>query len=70
MKDSMVARRMYKTNTRQYQAVEDPPMGHQMQLDLGEVKVRAAGGGKKKLYAVGAVLSHSRYKYAEWSDRP
>jgi len=55
---------------RQYQAVEDPPMGHQMQLDLGEVKVRAAGGGKKKLYAVGAVLSHSRYKYAEWSDRP
>lgn len=57
-------------HTRQYQAVDDPPMGDQMQLDFGEMKVMGAEQRKKKLYAVGAVLSHSRQKYGVWSERP
>ena len=56
--------------TRQYQAVEDPPMGKQLQVDFGEKTVRRASGGHCKLYAMGAVLSNSRYKYGEWSDKP
>jgi transposase len=55
---------------RQYQAVEDPPMGKQLQVDFGEKTVRRASGGHCKLYTMGAVLSHSRYKYGEWSDKP
>ena len=55
---------------RQYQAVEDPPMGHQMQLDFGETKVTTPDKSKKKIYGLGSVLSNSRHKYAEWSDRP
>lgn len=58
------------THIRQYQAVEDPPMGHQMQLDFGETKVMQPDQKKKKIYALGSVLSHSRHKYAEWSDCP
>jgi transposase len=55
---------------RQYQAVEDPPLGEQLQVDFGEKTVRRASGGHCKLYALGAVLSNSRYKYGEWSDKP
>ncbi len=55
---------------RDYVAVADPPMGQQMQIDFGETKVDRAGGGKVKLYALGAVLSHSREKFGEWSDQP
>jgi len=55
---------------RQYQAVPDPPMGRQMQIDFGETAVRKSTGGFIKIYGMGAVLSHSRYKYAQWSDKP
>ncbi len=57
-------------DSRQYQAVPDPPMGYQMQLDFGEKKVRTESGSWIKLYAFGSVLSNSRYKYGEWSDTP
>jgi transposase len=57
-------------NNRQYQAVEDPPMGDQMQLDFGETKVLTETQNHKKLYALGCVLSHSRHKYGEWSETP
>lgn len=56
--------------TRQYQAVADPPMGKQLQVDFGEKTVRRASGGHCKIYAMGAVLSNSRYKYGAWSDKP
>ena len=59
-----------KTVPRQYQAVADPPMGKQMQLDFGQTTVRKSTGGYLKIYCMGAVLSHSRYRYAQWSDRP
>ncbi|PHJ39783.1 hypothetical protein P378_01380 [Desulforamulus profundi] len=59
-----------KEANRQYQAVADPPIGYQMQVDFGETTVRKSTGGFIKIYGMGAVLSHSRYKYAEWADTP
>ncbi len=56
--------------TRQHQAVEDPPMGYQAQVDFGEKVMCKADGTTTKLYCMGVVLSHSRYKYAEWWDKP
>ena len=59
-----------KEPTRQYEAIEDPPMGRQMQVDLGEVWVRDAHKGRYiKLYCIAAVLSHSRYKWGMWFAR-
>ncbi|QNO13365.1 transposase [Alkalicella caledoniensis] len=55
---------------RQYQAVVDPPMGYQLQVDFGETKLRSTNGGKTKVYGMGAVLSNSRFKYSEWVDKP
>jgi transposase len=58
------------SDPRQYEAIPDPPMGHQLQLDFGETKIQTESGGWKKLYAFGSVLSNSRYKYGEWSETP
>lgn len=56
---------------RQYQAVVDPPMGMQMQVDFGETYVRDAYQSRLvKLYVMGVVLSNSRYKYGVWLDKP
>ena len=55
---------------RQYEAMEDPPMGKQMQVDLGEAWVRDAYRGRHiKLYCIAAVMSHSRYKWGTWHTR-
>jgi len=56
---------------RLYEAIEDPPMGQQMQVDMGEKWVFKADKIREiKLYLIAFVLSHSRYKYVEWFDRP
>jgi transposase len=56
-----------KGNERQYMAVEDPPMGRQMQVDIGEIwVVDAYKRSRRKLYCVAAVMSHSRYKCGIW----
>ncbi len=55
---------------RQYEAVEDPPMGQQIQVDFGETKLLNALGQPIKLWFIVFVLSHSRYKYVEWSACP
>ncbi|MDO9592433.1 MAG: IS21 family transposase [Erysipelotrichaceae bacterium] len=56
---------------RQYMAVEDPPMGDQMQVDFGVVYLRDARTRKyRKLYCIGVVLSHSRYKWGLWRTQP
>lgn len=55
---------------REYEAIPDPPMGEQAQIDFGEIWVPSSTGKKVKLYVVSFVLSHSRYKYMEWWDHP
>lgn len=39
-------------------------------MDLGYTEMISATGKRIKLYGFGFVLSHSRYKYVEWFDRP
>lgn len=59
-----------ETMERMYGAVEELPMGKQMQVDFGETFVYMDTGQRKKLYVAGFILSHSRFKYVEWIDRP
>ena len=58
------------TNQREYEAVEELPMGKQIQVDFGTTKVRKNTLEEIRLYVMCFVLSHSRYKYCEWQDRP
>lgn len=55
---------------RQHHAVPDPPMGKQIQVDFGTCVQPKADGGSIRLYCIGFVLSHSRYKFVRWLDRP
>ena len=55
---------------RQYEAIEDPPMGYQSQMDFGETKLLDASRQPVRLWFIGFVLAHSRYKYVEWLARP
>ncbi|UJF35520.1 helix-turn-helix domain-containing protein [Paenibacillus hexagrammi] len=55
---------------RQYEAVQDPPPGYQLQVDFGETKLRNLQGNLVRLWFMGFVLSHSRHKYVQWLDRP
>ena len=60
-----------KTEIRQYMAVEDPPMGRQLQVDLGVAYVEDIHSRSyRKLYVIACVLSHSRYKWGEWYTAP
>lgn len=55
---------------RDYSTVPELPMGHQLQADFGQIRVPTTVGTYKRLYFIGFVLAHSRYKYIEWLDRP
>jgi len=55
---------------RVYQAVQEPPMGQQAQVDFGQTNQKKSDGAYVKLNFISFVLSHSRYKYVEWLDRP
>lgn len=55
---------------REYESVDELPMGHQMQIDFGEKSMRTPGGQYVKVYFIGVVLSHSRYKWGYFLDRP
>lgn len=55
---------------RQFEAIEDPPMGRQAQVDFGEMKLQDEHKQWKTLRFIAFVLSHSRFKYVEWLDRP
>ncbi|WP_274366319.1 IS21 family transposase [Paenibacillus thermotolerans] len=57
-------------SVRSYEAIPDLPMGQQAQVDFGQTAQKTADGKEIKLYFISFVLSHSRYKYAEWLDRP
>lgn len=55
---------------REYEPVDELPMGYQMQIDFGETSMRTPGGKYVKVYFIGVVLSHSRYKWGYFLDRP
>jgi transposase len=55
---------------RDYSTVPDLPMGLQIQVDFGQTRVPSTDGTFKRLYFIGFVLAHSRYKYVEWLDQP
>ncbi|WP_449366252.1 DDE-type integrase/transposase/recombinase, partial [Virgibacillus sediminis] len=55
---------------RHFEAIQELPIGKQMQVDFGELKVKVTDGRTMKVYVIAFVLSHSRYKYAEWQERP
>lgn len=58
------------TYVRTFEAIEELPMGQQIQVDWGEITLKNRENKKVKLYFITFVLSHSRYKYVEWLDRP
>ena len=55
---------------RHYEAVPEVPMGAQAQVDWGQTHQINSLNERVKLYFICFVLSHSRYKYVEWLDRP
>lgn len=55
---------------RDYEAIPDPPMGEQAQVDFGQSNQKTSSGKEKTLHFISFVLSHSRYKVVEWLDRP
>jgi transposase len=55
---------------RDYESVDELPMGYQMQIDFGEKSLRTPDGQYVKVYFIGVVLSHSRYKWGYFLDRP
>jgi transposase len=61
-------RKQDATKERQYEAVDDPPMGQQAQVDMGEIFLETTTGRRKKVYCFAMVLSHSRHKFVIWQQ--
>ncbi len=56
---------------REYEPVDELPMGYQLQLDFGLKSVRSAYSSRYvKLYVAAFSLSSSRYKWGLFQDRP
>ncbi|MFJ8064167.1 IS21 family transposase [Psychrobacillus sp. NPDC096426] len=55
---------------RTYATVPELPMGKQAQVDFGQTIVKNIDGQNKRLYFIAVILSHSRFKYVEWLERP
>lgn len=55
---------------RQYTEVPEVAMGYQAQVDFGQSWLNRPDGSRIKLYCFAMVLSHSRYKYVYWLDKP
>lgn len=58
------------TEPRQYEEIPELSMGYQAQVDLGQILLEREDKSKVKVYCFAMVLSHSRYKYVYWTDRP
>ncbi|MHC0039761.1 IS21 family transposase [Pseudoneobacillus sp. C159] len=59
-----------EVHVRPHEAVEELPMGQQLQVDWGEITVKNVEKKEIKLYFITFVLSHSRYKFVLWQTRP
>lgn len=56
--------------SRQYEAMDELPPGQQAQVDMGEISLETLSGRHKKVYCFGMVMTHSRYKFILWQERP
>lgn len=56
--------------TRQYSEIPELPMGHQAQVDLGEIWLQRRDKSRVKAYCFAMVLAHSRYKFVYWTLKP
>jgi len=54
---------------RDFEAVEDLPLGKQLQVDFGEEWMKSIDGSKVKVRFVAFVLANSRYKYTQFQNR-
>lgn len=59
-----------ESSSRDYEAIPDPPMGEQIQVDFGFKTVKNQKSKPIKLVFIVFVLAHSRYKYIEFQNRP
>jgi transposase len=55
---------------RDYEAVEELPMGKQLQVDFGEKWMQSIDGQRVKVRFAAFVLAHARYKWAFFQTRP
>lgn len=55
---------------REFEAVEELPLGYQLQADFGEKWMRTVDGTRVKVRFVAFVLSSSRHKYVQFQTRP
>lgn len=63
--------RLLKSNyPREYEAVEDLPMGQQLQVDFGEKWMQSIEGTRVKVRFAAFVLATSRFKWACFQTRP
>ena len=45
-------------------------MGKQAQVDMGEIRLQTATGRYKKIYCFAMIMTHSRYKFVFWQEKP
>ena len=50
--------------------MDELPPGQQAQVDMGEISLETLSGRHKKVYCFGMVMTHSRYKFILWQERP
>ncbi len=50
--------------------MDELPPGRQAQVDMGEISLETTNGRHKKVYCFGMVMTHSRYKYILWQEKP
>ena len=63
-------KRLKEPRIRDYEAMDDPHMGQQMQVDFGQKNIRTSDGKIVCVHFVTFVLSHSRYKWGVFQERP
>ena len=55
---------------RDYEAVDELPMGQQVQVDFGEKWMKTINGQRIKVWFAAFVLANSRYKWGHFQTRP
>ena len=55
---------------RHYSALPETAPGEYAQVDFGQTKLRKSDGSRIKVYFIVILLSHSRYKYIWFQDKP